>query len=413
MSVRDLVVERLLGEGGMAELYLCRMRGPAGFERRVVAKAIRPELAHRPSFLEMFLDEARLTARLHHPNLVQIVGVEQLGERYVQLLEYVDGAPLGELVRAAVARDENRLELVVAMMAEVARGLHYAHTLADDDGVPLGLVHRDISPDNILVDRSGQARLIDFGIARAEGRATQTKTGVAKGKLGFMAPEQLEGAHVDARADQYAFGATLYFATTGVPPFAGDSTMSLLAERLADEIRPPSSRIAGYPTSLDAIIHRCMAKDPDQRWPDIDSVARALDGVVVELGRPAGRAESEAWVRRLLADRPAQPADAFHGRSLATLLQGAQPAEPTYGGTLVSVTPGFVTGERRTTSSTISMDLELDEPYGGCSGWCWGWASRCRWPPSWPGGSWGCVPRWKGENPATRWRLPRPRCRRR
>src|SRR5689334_3257328 len=179
-----------LGHGGMAEVYLAVVRGPAGFNKLVVVKQIRPQLAEDPEFLAMFLDEARLAARLSHPNVVQTNEVGQEGERHFLAMEYLDGQPLSRINQRLGPKGGLPLVMHLRVIADLLGGLHYAHELSDYDGTPLGVVHRDVTPHNIFITYDGVVKVVDFGIAKARDALTLTKVGIIKGKIAYMAPEQ-------------------------------------------------------------------------------------------------------------------------------------------------------------------------------------------------------------------------------
>ncbi len=269
-----------LGQGGMATVYLAVALGAAGFRRLAVLKILRPEIAMDAEFVQMFLDEARLCARLNHPNIVQTydVGDEQ-GERFIAM-EYLDGMSL----HAAVARLGRRggpfkFPAQAKALLEVLEGLRYAHELADYDGRHLAIVHRDVTPQNIFITYEGQVKLLDFGIAKTTASSVRTATGVVKGKLTYMAPEQARSEGVDSRTDLYAVGVMLWEALTGrrrIPP--GLSEPALFAKLLAGE--PPENPDAasqGYPAELDAIVLKALAPDPADRFQTASEFRDALE----------------------------------------------------------------------------------------------------------------------------------------
>ena len=254
-----------LGQGGMARVLLTMVAGPHGFNKLLVVKELREELCHDPEFLAMFLDEARLAARLNHPNVVQTYEVGREGERYFIAMEYLEGQPLHALLRR-VGRPNMPLDLHVRILADVLAGLEYAHTLADFDGSPLSVVHRDVSPQNVFVSYDGQVKLVDFGIAKAAGASSSTREGVFKGKLSYVAPEQARGAPVDHRADLFAVGVMLWEAMAGRRLVQGDGEASLLARRIAGHDPKILDVVLDAPADLAAICDRSMALDPTQRF---------------------------------------------------------------------------------------------------------------------------------------------------
>src|SRR5450755_4066436 len=213
----------------MAEVYLARRAGPHGFQKLVALKRILPQLARDEDFVAMFVDEARVCARLGHPNIVQVFDFgEQDGELYMAM-EYVDGTTGARLIRAAAARGEEiPLDVCLHITLSILRALEYAHAARDDEGKPLFLVHRDVSPGNVLVDRSGAVKLTDFGIARAAEIERRTDAGQLKGKLGYMSPEQVVGRELDARSDLFTLGIVLAELVMLRPLFAGGSELDVL-----------------------------------------------------------------------------------------------------------------------------------------------------------------------------------------
>jgi serine/threonine protein kinase len=198
-----------LGRGGMSEVYLAIARGPAGFNKLVVIKRLLSGLVADAHFLDMFLDEARLAARLNHPNIVQTNEVGVADEKYFIAMEYLDGQPLLKIVQRSLPR-ALPVHVALGIAANVCAGLHYAHTLADFSGTPLGIVHRDVSPHNIFVTYAGQVKIVDFGIAKATSRTTETQAGILKGKIAYMSPEHIGGVPLDGRSDVFSAGVVLY-----------------------------------------------------------------------------------------------------------------------------------------------------------------------------------------------------------
>lgn len=278
------VVKRQLAEGGMAEIYLCTSRGVEGFQKEVVVKRVKPFLASDPEFVRMFIAEARLASQLNHPNIVQIFDFDQVDGTYYLAMEYVRGPSLWQVALRARSLQRPIPPVVVAYLGrELARGLHYAHSLTDD-GHPVGLVHRDVSPHNVLVSFEGAVKLTDFGIAKA-GRHS-TAPGVLKGKLGYMSPEQAHGEPLDARSDLFSLGVVLWELLTDAPLFDATSDVSMLRAVIEAPIVPPSARRAGLPPELDAIVTRALARPVEQRWQSAQELERALTRYLAQ--DPAG-----------------------------------------------------------------------------------------------------------------------------
>jgi serine/threonine-protein kinase len=258
-----------IGKGGMAQVYLARQRGPANFEKVVVVKTIHPHLAEKKSFIDMLLDEARIAALLKHPCVVDIYDLGLDDDTYFIAMEYLSGEPLLSVLRAG--RLENKpldISATCRIIADVADGLHAAHELHDNAGHHLELVHRDVTPGNIVVLYSGQVKIVDFGIAKARGRLTsETDARKLKGKLGYVAPEQIRGQNADRRADIFALGVVMWEALTYRRLFRGTNPGTVLASIVKDKLHPPSSVRREIPPELDAICLRALARDPDERYP--------------------------------------------------------------------------------------------------------------------------------------------------
>jgi serine/threonine protein kinase len=285
-----------LRSGGMATLYLGRRTGAAGFARHVAIKVVHAHLAENRAFVRMFLDEAFLSARITHPNVVH---VEELGESegaYFLVMEYVHGAALSQLLKALSARGRRLTpELAVWIAIQIADGLHAAHELCGDDGQPLQVVHRDVSPQNVLVSYAGHVKVIDFGIAKARSRAKETATGSLRGKLRYMAPEQGFGRDVDRRTDVYALGIVLWELLTVRRFFDADDDFALL-DQVREPALVPASRFAeGVSPALDAVLARALAPRPDERPATMQELRRLLADAV-----PGALAVDAAHVAALL-----------------------------------------------------------------------------------------------------------------
>jgi serine/threonine protein kinase len=271
-----------IGRGGMAEVYKGRIQGPAGFERVFVVKRILPHLSEEPTFIKMFVEEAKLSARLNHPNIVQIFELGAVEGEYFISMEYIRGRDLAETMRAIwKTMGPPRPEMVAYIGREACRALSYAHSLTDDSGRPLGMIHRDVSPSNIMLSYEGAVKLLDFGIAKALGEAPETtKSGTMKGKYAYMAPEQTEGDDVDSRIDIFSCGIVLHEVLTGRRLFKGANDIQTIERVRRCEVPPPSFQNPMCPPELDAIVLKALAHDRNDRFGTAAEMADALDDVV-------------------------------------------------------------------------------------------------------------------------------------
>ncbi len=285
-SVGKYQLVRKLATGGMAEVFLARAEGPGGFSKKLVVKRILPHFLSDPHFAEMFLSEARLAAELNHPNVVQIFDFGQAEGQYYLAMEYIDGANL-RVLNAAAIEQGHRIPFPIAarLASHAAEGLHFAHELKGEDGKPIGLVHRDISPDNILVSRNGAVKVVDFGIAKASALPSMTRSGVIKGKMAYMPPEQLGRKAIDRRIDVFALGVVLHELTTGTWPFDASSEVSIIQAIMNEtpfiRVRTRNSDI---PEALDAIIARCLEKNRDLRYPTCKALQADLEKFIASTG---------------------------------------------------------------------------------------------------------------------------------
>lgn len=266
---------RPLSVGGMAELFLAVAQREAGFEKLVVVKRILPHLASDDEFVRMFLDEARLAAQLDHPNIAQVMDFGRDQDSYYYVMEYIHGLD----VRALLKRVGGPLPLDVALalMAPVCAGLHYAHEKRDRSGQPLALVHRDVSPSNLFVSIDGGVKVLDFGIAKAATAARVTASGVLKGKIGYMSPEQARGDELDRRSDVFGLGIVLYQMVTGRRPFAEANYFKALNDVQRGRFARPREVSDGCPEALDELIVKAMAIDREDRFPTARDLALAVE----------------------------------------------------------------------------------------------------------------------------------------
>jgi serine/threonine-protein kinase len=268
-----------LATGGMATVFLARLSGVGGFQRFVAIKRLHPHLAREPEFIEMFLEEARLAARIHHPNVVPILEIGQSDQGYYIVMEYVEGDTLGRLL-ARSAQTGVRLPVKVGLrvVIDMLAGLDAAHELKDDDGNPFGIVHRDISPQNVLVGVDGSSRLSDFGVARATSKLSTTRTGQLKGKLAYMAPEQARGhKDVDRRADIFASGIVLWEVLACRRLFKGDGEADTLNRVMNEPIPPVRSAAPTIPAALEAVVAKALERDRSKRYNTAAEFADSLE----------------------------------------------------------------------------------------------------------------------------------------
>jgi serine/threonine protein kinase len=288
-----------LAAGGMAELFVARRAGLQGFEKFVVLKRILPNLAGSHDFVEMFLHEARVAATLEHPNVVPVFDFGRAGDDYFFVMPYVHGRDLLQVLRESHARGIRfPLAHAVRIAMAIAAGLHYAHEHVGFDGRPLGIVHRDVSPANVLVTYDGHVKVVDFGIAKAAAQTNVTQVGVRKGKAAYMSPEQCRGDSLDRRADIWAIGVVLFEMAMMRRLFRGDNDLALMNRIVHEEVEPPSSIEPGFPFRLEAIIMRCLAKRASDRYP----TAQALQQDLEAFARESGLDTSAAPLARFLGE---------------------------------------------------------------------------------------------------------------
>jgi serine/threonine-protein kinase len=296
-QIGKYVVLKKLAEGGMAEIYLATSQGAEGFEKEVVIKRIRSFLASDPSFVDMFIAEARLASRLNHGNVVQIFDFAKHEDTYYLAMEYVRGCTLWDLRKKCKELMEPMPPVLVAHIgAEVARGLHYAHRLKVN-GEPLYLVHRDVTPHNVLISFDGAVKLTDFGIAKAGNKLTSP--GMLKGKFAYMSPEQSRGENVDVRTDVFALGIVLWEMLTGGRLFDGDSELAVLRSVQQSTITPPSSLNPDVPDELNAVLMKALERNPDARYQTAGELERALTQVVLNHAQSPDDTDVASFVRRV------------------------------------------------------------------------------------------------------------------
>jgi serine/threonine-protein kinase len=288
-----------IAAGGMASVHLGRLMGPVGFSRTVAIKRLHPQYAKDPQFVSMFLDEARLAARIRHPNVAATIDVDTRDGELFLVMEYVHGASFARLLHWCSEKHERApVPIVLSIVIDILYGLHAAHEAKGERGEPLMIVHRDVSPHNVMVGKDGIARVLDFGIAKAASRTQTTREGHLKGKLSYMAPEQLSRGNVDRRADVFAASVVLWEALAGKRLFEGDDVGEIVSRVLGEPVDPPSRHASGIPSPLDAAVLKGLARDPGERFASAHEMASALETALA----PARAAQVGAWVEQTAGD---------------------------------------------------------------------------------------------------------------
>lgn len=292
----DLVAE--IATGGMATVYLARLSGMGGFQRNVAVKLLHPHLAKNAEFVEMFFDEARLAASIHHPNVVPILEVGEGEQGYYLVMEYIEGDTFASLLsKAAASGLRVPLEIALRIVVDMLAGLHAAHELKDDHGATLRLVHRDVSPQNILVGTDGVTRITDFGVARAASRLSETRAGQLKGKLAYMAPEQLQGEEeIDRRVDVFSAGVVLWEALSLKRLFKASNEAATLTRVLTDPIRSPREENADVPEAVAQVCMKALERDPNLRHVSCAALADALERAAMEAGLLASQRDVAGYL---------------------------------------------------------------------------------------------------------------------
>jgi serine/threonine-protein kinase len=304
----------LMGEiasGGMATVYLSRLTGMGGFQRFVAMKRLHPHLASEQEFVEMFLDEARIAARIHHPNVVPILEVGASAVGYYLVMEYIEGDTLARLLaRAASSGKKLPVSIALRVAIDMLSGLHAAHELHDDQNQPVNLVHRDVSPQNVLVGQDGIARITDFGVARAASRLTATRVGQLKGKIAYMAPEQAAGSEeLDRRADVFSAGVVVWEALAQKRLFKAENEAATLSRVITEPV-PLLFQIAPQVSKeVSGIVMRALERDRDKRFPNCAAFADALEAAAALKDKVATPRELAAYVNEVMGQEIAQQRD--------------------------------------------------------------------------------------------------------
>jgi serine/threonine protein kinase len=350
-----------IAAGGMAAVHLGRLVGEGGFARTVAVKRLHPQFALDPEFVAMFLDEARLAARIRHPNVVATVDIVNGDGELFLVMEYVEGESLSTLLR--IAREKTLpvpADVAAALMTHVLHGLHAAHEAKNDLGEPLHIVHRDVSPQNMLVGTDGVVRVLDFGVAKALGKLHTTREGQLKGKLGYLAPEQVLGQPVTRRSDVFAAAVVLWEALAGQRLFSAESEGNVL-RRIMDGVVEPPSRYAPIPEALEAVVMRALAREPAHRFDTALAMAEAIEAATP----PATTRAVGRWLQDLAGDRLEARA-----RLVATV-ESSSAVAPREGALEANALPTLVDdAERAQTSVSVASDHDKPPPPRRAS-WAW------------------------------------------
>ena len=291
-----------LGQGGTATVSLAIARGPSGFSKLVVLKAMKQSLAQEPEFAQMFMNESRLAARLNHPNIVQTNEVFEHHGLPVIVMEYLEGQPFSNVLARSQNTQKFRLPMQLKVISDVLGGLHYSHELRDFDGTPLNLVHRDISPHNVFVTFDGQVKLLDFGIAKLGGSQVETEVGMLKGKIRYMSPEQVTNDHIDRRADIFAVGVILWELSTGTRLWVGLGDAAVMNKLLNGDVPAPSSVNPEVNPELERMVMKALAPKPADRYATAAELQAELDEFLAGLGTQVRPREIGKVVSELFAD---------------------------------------------------------------------------------------------------------------
>ena len=289
--------------GGMAEVWRGKTFGAGGFEKLIAIKRILPNIAEDEEFISMFIDEAKITVQLEHANIGQVLDLGQIQSSYYIAMEYISGKDMRAIFdRCRKKGEPPPIPLACYLIAKSCEGLDYAHRKNDRMGKPMNIVHRDVSPQNALVSYDGEVKVIDFGIAKAAGKATKTQAGILKGKFGYMSPEQIRGLPLDRRSDVFAIGVCLYEMLTGERLFVGDSDFSVLEKVRKVEVLPPSTYNRKIPDALEKIVMKALAKDVDDRYQYASELADDLQRFLITSESVFGRKDLAAYMRATFAE---------------------------------------------------------------------------------------------------------------
>jgi len=347
-------IQRRVADGGMAEIFLATQLGRDGFQKPVILKRIHSTIYADPQFRNMFIDEAHISMSLSHSNIVQVLDLGASSGRYFLVLELVDGWDLGRVLhRAAASGVRLPRELSLHITAEVCRALAYAHAKTDGQR-PLGIVHRDVSPHNVLLSEQGEVKLTDFGIAKAMNKREHTGVGVVKGKVAFMSPEQAHGKPIDARSDLFSLGTVLYLLVTRTRPFEGPSELETLLRVQKGDFRPPHVAAPDLQPEVAALVARAMQPDPDLRYQTADEMLADVERVLRTVFHPVGQSELKKWLADLSARDGAPPISRASPRPTSTHAAGSELDEQDV--VLLDTDADVVDGQEPTSLAVVNGD---------------------------------------------------------
>jgi len=294
-----------IAQGGMATVWAARQKGSRGFQKTVAIKTMLPALSDDPQFEQMFLDEASLASRIHHPNVAEILDVGEQDDVIYIVMEWVDGEALSVLTKTAKKNTVTFPQrIALRIVRQACGGLHAAHELRDENDQLIELVHRDVSPQNILVSYDGIVKMVDFGVAKALGRAGgETTAGQLKGKVPYMSPEQALGKKIDRRTDVFAMGIVLYRLTTGLHPFLGETDIVTMKNIISRPVLPPRMKSPSFPAELERVLLTCLKKDPNERYQTMLELDAAIERVLALAGASVVDDDIGAFVRSVMGDR--------------------------------------------------------------------------------------------------------------
>lgn len=360
-----------IAQGGIAEVFLARQLGDVGgFSRQVAIKRMFPHLIDREDIITMFIDEARIVAELNHPAIVQTFDLGVTDGAFYIAMEYIDGLDLRRVCEIGIENDAFLpAEIAVQIIIEAAAGLHYAHTRVDADGNPMNIVHRDVSPQNILISRQGAVKICDFGIAKAERRLTTTRSGEFKGKFGYMSPEQAEGLPLDARSDIFSLGIMLYEITVGTRLFRAFNEYETIKLVVNAQIEPPSKIVPNFPRDLEAIILKALQREPSKRFQTAEALQLALEDWLFTHRQRVGPQQIARYMELLFSKLPPETEDNTPLRTESAPASAVAVAAPAPAPAPVQTTPNPVLPslqiQPRPGSSPLPTALNLPSPSTG------------------------------------------------